>query len=53
MQLESEGQDNPEPEPEEGVGHSNGERRNKLGPPPTLDMSSQADLLHDSGTGMA
>jgi len=53
LQLESEGQDNPEPEPEEGVGYSDHEQRNEVGPPPTPNMSSQDDLLHDFEIGIA
>lgn len=53
MQLESRGQDNPEPEPKEGIGHSDDERRNEVGPPPIPNMSSQDDLLHDFKAGMA
>ena len=47
LQLELEGQDNPESEPEEGIGHFKYEQRNELGHPPTLNMSTQDDLLHD------
>lgn len=53
MQLELEGQDNPKSEPEEGAGHSEDDRRNEVGPPPTPHMSSQDDLLHAFQTGMA
>lgn len=62
LQPEPEGQDNPELEPEEGdrpdsvhegVGHSDDERENEVGPPPKPNMSSQDDILQDFGAGMA
>lgn len=53
LQPELGGQDNPKPELEEGAGHSDNERRNEVGPPPTPNMGCQDDLLHDFVIGMA
>ena len=47
MQPESKGQDNPESDHEEQIGHSGDEQRNELGLPSIPSMSPQGDLLHD------
>jgi len=47
LQLELEGQDNPESDHEVGTGHSGDEQRNELGLPSTPNMSPQGNLLHD------